>query len=64
MADKCPKCGSFKTETLADHNVTFIVCRACGYDESMYDITEEKRQTQREKGKYNPYKTGGGERTR
>ena len=64
MADKCPKCGSLKTESVADHNMTFVVCRACGYDESMYDVTDVQRSTQREKGRYNPYKAGGSKRTR
>lgn len=59
----CPKCKSADIEITGDSTLSFIVCKSCGYDESLYEVTAGQRSTQREKGKYTPYKTGGAQRT-
>ena len=41
----------------------FIKCNSCGYNELEEDLhSTDERNTQREKAKFNPYKTGGGRR--
>ena len=59
----CPKCkAEAKYEMYMD--VRLIVCEECGYDESAeYEVLPEDRPTQRGKGRYTPYKTGGPART-
>ncbi|MBS3139701.1 hypothetical protein J4479_01720 [Candidatus Woesearchaeota archaeon] len=61
MNRRCPKCGSDNTELYED--LAFIKCRNCGYDELTtepfpYDV----RKSQREKGRFTPYKQGGSRR--
>ncbi|MBR9683074.1 hypothetical protein GOV03_00865 [Candidatus Woesearchaeota archaeon] len=61
---KCPKCGSKNVEII-DDEMGFIKCKACGFNElTGYENLGEERNTQREKTKYNPYKTGGSARGR
>ena len=60
---KCPKCGSEDVEII-DEEMGFIKCKKCGYNELEEDLgSSDTRNTQREKGSYNIYKTGGHERT-
>lgn len=59
----CPQCRSADTEIVAHNGLEFIKCNKCGYDESLYEVVPSERPTQREKGRYTPYKTGGGKRT-
>ena len=56
MYKKCPKC---KSLVHVEDKLSFIECK-CGYDELGEDeVFPEQRTSQREKGKYSPYKTGG-----
>jgi DNA-directed RNA polymerase subunit M/transcription elongation factor TFIIS len=65
MKKTCPKCGSTKIKIKEYLGNPCIVCERCTYDESdAYDITPEERTSQREKGRYSPYKTGGSKRSR
>jgi len=58
----CPKCKS-KVELIDYMGESLIVCKECGYDERIeFDIVPEDRNTQREKTKHTPYKTGGPKR--
>lgn len=57
---KCPKCGSEKVKTVNYEGVSCIICLECGYDETMeMDTWPESRSSQKEKGRYSPYKAGG-----
>ena len=61
----CPKCKSTNIKVINYLGIKCIICKNCGYDESkQYDVFPEKKSSQREKGRYSPYKTGGFKRTR
>ncbi len=46
-------------------SVKCIVCGNCGYDETkQYDVYPEEKTSQKEKGRYTPYKAGGFKRTK
>lgn len=62
---KCHKCGSYNIEPYLYHSVEVIKCNECGFDEgSVYDVVPEQKTSQKAKGRYNVYKTGGSQRTR
>mgnify|MGYP001590124492 FL=1 len=63
--NKCPKCGS-KNIKLGNYlGVKVVKCNKCGFDESsVYEIYPEQKKSQKAKGRYTPYKTGGSQRTR
>jgi len=64
MSNKCPKCKSEKVDSVEYMGTSMLVCQECGYDErDTYDEVPGQRNTQREKTKHSPYKTGGGKRT-
>ena len=57
---KCPKCGSLKIEIVEYMNSKVRVCKECGYDErDDLDMVPSERNSQREKGRFSPYKSGG-----
>ena len=61
---KCPKCKSDKAKVEEYRGTKVIICSKCSYDErDELDITPGQRETQREKGRYTPYRTGGGKRS-
>ena len=61
----CPRCKSQNVE-LGDYlGVRCVKCRECGYDEcQQYEIYPDQNVSQREKGRFTPYRTGGGSRVR
>ncbi len=62
---KCPKCGSENVKIVDYMEAKCLVCDDCGYDETEeLAIVPEQRETQREKTRFTPYRTGGGKRTR
>jgi len=63
MKKKCPKCGSFNV-AIHKEDIEFLTCKSCGYDELEEEAYPEQRSSQREKGRYSPYKAGGKGRTR
>ena len=65
MTKHCPKCGSAKTKTQAYMDINILICEKCGYDESaLYEIYPEHKTSQKAKGQFSPYKTGGSKRTK
>ncbi len=62
MKKKCPKCKSTDITIEDDNGVSFITCNVCDYDE-LEEFYPDERKSQREKGRYSPYKTGGKGRT-
>tara|TARA_Y100000310_G_scaffold345531_1_gene466104 strand:- start:31690 stop:31890 length:201 start_codon:yes stop_codon:yes gene_type:complete len=63
MKQRCPKCGSDNI-TKYDPDLTFIKCNACGYDElDSGPMPSDPRNKNREKNKFNPYKSGGPRRS-
>jgi Zn ribbon nucleic-acid-binding protein len=65
MHKKCPKCKSDNTKLIDYLGTKTLKCGDCGFDESKeLDVFPEQRETQREKGRYTPYKSGGKARTR
>ena len=59
MPASCPQCHSPKTKVIEDNTLKFIQCLRCGYDELDEEETlPHLRSTQREKTKFNPYKSG------
>jgi len=64
MKKKCPQCGSLNIQAHKD-DIEFITCKSCGYDELIEEtFVEGQRTSQKAKGRYTPYKTGGKGRTR
>ena len=62
---KCPKCGSYNVMPYLYQSVEVLKCGNCGYDEgSALEAYPEEKSSQKTKGKYAPYKTGGSQRTR
>lgn len=62
---KCPKCGSTQTKKEPYMDIDVLICKSCSYDESaLYDIYPEQKTSQKAKGQFSPYKTGGGKRTK
>ncbi len=60
----CPKCRSSDVK-IKEGGLAFVHCNRCHYDELEEEVAEESsRSTQREKGKFSPYKTGGYRRTK
>ncbi|MFO8016981.1 MAG: hypothetical protein R6U32_07835 [Candidatus Woesearchaeota archaeon] len=63
MQKRCPICGSGNIRTRKYRGAECIVCSNCGYDQcSEYDTASEGRKSQKHKGRYTPYKTGGSSR--
>lgn len=61
----CPKCESNNIKLIQYLGVNCIMCKNCGYDESkQYEVFPEDKVSQKEKGRYSPYKAGGFKRTR
>ena len=63
--NKCPKCGSRNINIYNYLDIKAIKCSNCGFDESsVYEVYPEQKTSQKAKGKYAVYKTGGSQRTR
>ena len=62
---KCPKCSSYNVEPYLFQSVEVIKCNNCGFDEGgdLEQFPTEKT-SQKAKGKYSVYKTGGSKRAR
>lgn len=55
---KCSKCGSEKIKKYKYENIDCYQCLKCNYDSCEEQEFPEQRTSQREKGRYNPYKAG------
>ncbi|MAG08731.1 hypothetical protein CMO89_04605 [Candidatus Woesearchaeota archaeon] len=56
----CPKCKSKKIKLVDYTGIKCVVCEECGYDErDVYEETPDERTSQKAKGNYTPYRTGG-----
>ncbi|MBI2559021.1 hypothetical protein HYW20_06905 [Candidatus Woesearchaeota archaeon] len=63
--DKCPKCGSADAKRVKYLGITAVKCNNCGFDESsVYEVYPEQKTSQKAKGRYAVYKTGGPQRAR
>ena len=61
----CPRCYSDKIRLVGYMDFKCIVCNNCGFDErSYYEVYPEEKGSQKEKGRFNPYKIGGKGRVR
>ena len=61
--DKCPRCGSKNIKNYNYLGIAAIKCGSCGFDESsVYEVFPEQKTSQKAKGKYAVYKTGGSRR--
>ena len=61
--NKCPKCNSEDIKLLSYLGINVIKCNNCGFDERIvYDVYPEQKTSQKAKGKYSVYKTGGSRR--
>jgi uncharacterized Zn finger protein (UPF0148 family) len=61
----CPKCKSPNVRLEEYQGLDCIVCNDCGYDESqLYEVYPEHKSSQKAKGKFNVYKSGGKNRTK
>ncbi len=63
MQKRCPQCGSFNV-TVHKEDIEFMTCKSCGYDELREETVVGQRTSQKEKGRFSPYKTGGKGRTK
>ena len=60
----CPRCNSTNTKQVEYMGIICTICSKCGYDErSLYEVYPSERTSQSAKGKFTPYKAGGGRRT-
>ena len=65
IKNKCPKCKSSNIKLISYRDIKCIVCKDCSFDESKeYEVYPEEKVSQKEKGRYTPYKAGGFKRTR
>jgi Zn ribbon nucleic-acid-binding protein len=56
---KCKKCKSTKVRPYKYEDVDCYECSNCGYDScEEYEQDAEERSSQKEKGRYTPYKAG------
>ena len=63
--NKCPKCTSKDIKFYDYLGVQTIKCNKCGFDErGLYEVIPEENKSQKAKGEYSVYKTGGSQRTR
>jgi hypothetical protein len=61
----CSKCKSSNVKVIDYMGAKCIVCSSCGFDESkQYDVFPEDKKSQKAKGSYTPYKSGGFKRAR
>lgn len=61
---KCPQCGSENIEYYKFMGANCIKCKDCGFDEAdELELYPEERGSQKAKGGFSPYKTGGGRRS-
>ena len=61
--NKCPRCSSKDIKTVNYLGIKTVKCKNCGFDESSaYDVVAEQKTSQKAKGKYSVYKTGGSRR--
>ncbi len=61
----CPKCKSDKAKITNYMGLKCVVCNNCGFDESrQYEVFPEEKKSQKEKGRYTPYKAGSFKRTK
>ena len=65
MKNKCPVCKSSNIKLVDYIGVKCVLCLDCGFDERKnYEVFPEEKVSQKAKGRYSPYRTGGGKRTR
>ena len=61
----CPKCDSPDAKLVDYMGAGCIVCGSCGYDQrDELEVFPEEKGSQKAKGHYSPYKTGGPKRTK
>jgi len=62
---KCPNCDSKDIEIIDVEGSKCIICKNCNYDEvKQLNVFPEENKSQKEKERYNVYKTGGHNRTK
>ena len=63
--NKCTKCSSKDIKLVKYLGIDCIVCKNCGFDETeSYEVFPEEKNSQKAKGSYTPYKSGGHGRSR
>jgi len=61
----CPKCQSEDIELIEYQGGKFLKCNKCKFDESKeMDQYADQKSSQKAKGSFSPYKTGGSQRTK
>jgi Zn ribbon nucleic-acid-binding protein len=61
---RCPQCQSDDVKIVKYLNIEALICKSCGYDErDSYEMYPEGRNSQKEKGRFSPYKAGGSKRS-
>ena len=65
IAKRCPRCGSLNVRIANYQGIPILICSQCGYDESTtYDQVPLMRSSQKAKGQFSPYKSGGSTRAK
>ena len=65
MDKKCPKCDSANIKLVDYLGIKAVKCNDCGFDETeQYEVFPDEKVSQKEKGRYSPYKKGGKGRTK
>lgn len=60
IKSKCPKCNSNKIKIINYMGIECVICNNCGFDETeSYEVFPEDKKSQKAKGSYTPYKSGG-----
>ena len=61
---KCPKCGFDNVKIYNYLGIKTLKCNNCGFDEAaVYEAAPEQNTSQKAKGSYSVYKTGGSRRS-
>ena len=61
----CPKCNSENIKLVDYLGIKAVKCNDCGFDETKeYEVFPEEKKSQKEKGRFSPYKAGGKSRTK
>lgn len=61
----CPRCKSTEVKFVTYRGQQMRVCNVCGFDETAeFESEAGEKGSQKAKGRYSPYRTGGPSRTR
>ncbi len=61
---QCPQCHSKNIKKQMYAGLDCVICKDCGFDERILQDEPNAKKSQKAKGSFSPYRSGGGKRTR